>query len=268
MSIFPRGRSVVCALLLTCLLAGAATSSRATVVLDWDSVTWTSGTLSNSYDVNADGVLDITVSATSQPSNIWTNDPATGTLTPTINQTLTGGLSPVQNSLMLAANLKTHSDVTVRLNFAGNQLGRDVSFTIFDIDITTNSDIISGIYGVALDGSQVAATITNVGSAVNPIGTGLGTVFTGNSPSPDDSSNGNVTISFGSAALTDVFFLFSNNAGAPRYQDIAIGDITFTPVPEINPTATAVGSCLLAIGLTISARRRAKVRASLRAAQL
>src|SRR6185437_7859736 len=100
MSIFPRGRSVVRAVLLSCLLAGAATSSHATVVLDWDSVSWTSGSLSNSYDVNADGVLDITVSATSQPSNIWTNDATTGALTPTINQTLTGGLSPVQNSLM------------------------------------------------------------------------------------------------------------------------------------------------------------------------
>ena len=269
MSIIPRGRSVVRALLLTALLAGAAISSRATVVLDWDSVAWTSGSLSNSYDVTGDGVTDVTVSASSQPSNIWTNDLTTGTLTPTINQTLTGGLSPVQNSLMLAANLKTHSDVTVQLSFTGgNQLGRDVSFTIFDIDITTNSDIISGIYGVALDGSQVAATITNVGSAVNPIGTGLGTVLTGNSASADNSSNGNVTISFGSAVLTDVFFLFSNNAGAPRYQDIAIGDITFTPVPEINPAVTAVGSCLLAVGLTIFARRRAKVRASLRAVRL
>jgi len=269
MSIFPRGCSVVRALLLAGLLGSAAISSRATVVLDWDSVGWTSGSLSNSYDITGDGVTDVTVSATSQPSNIWTNDPTTGTLTPTINQTLTGGLSPVQNSLMLAANLKTHSDVTVQISFTGgNQLGKDVSFTIFDIDVTTNSDIISGIYGVALDGSQVAATITNVGSAVNPVGTGLGAVFTVNSPSPDNSSNGNITISFGSAVLTDVFFLFSNNAGAPRYQDIAIGDITFTPVPEINPAMTAAGSCLLAVGLTIFARRRAKVRAnSFRAVQ-
>jgi hypothetical protein len=93
-------------------------------------------------------------------------------------------------------------------------------------------------------------------------------VLTGNSASADNSSNGNITISFGSATLTDVFFLWSNNAGAPRYQDIAIGDITFTPVPEINPAVTAVGSCFLAFGLTIFAHRRAKVRASrLRAAQ-
>jgi hypothetical protein len=265
MSIFPHGLSVFRALVLGCLLTGAATSSRATVVLDWDSVGWTSGSLSNSYDVTGDGVTDVTVSVSSQPSNIWTNDPTTGMLTPTINQTLTGGLSPAQNSLMLAANLKTHSDVTVQLSFTGgNQLGKDVSFTIFDIDVTTNSDIISGIYGVALDGSQVAATITNVGSAVTQTGSGLGSVFTGNAAAANNSSNGNVTISFGSAVITDVFFLWSNGSGAPRYQDIAIGDITFTPVPEVNPVVTAVASCFLAIGLTIFARRRAKVRASLR----
>lgn len=262
MSTCPRGRCVVRALLLTCLLLGGAISSRATVVLDWDTVTWTSGSLSNSYDVNGDGVMDITVSATSQPANIWTNDPTTGALTPTINQSITGGLSPVQNSLMLAANLKTHSDVTVQLSFAGNQLGRDVSFTIFDIDITTNSDIISGIYGVALDGSHVAATITNIGSTVTPTGSGLTSVLTGNAAAANNSSNGNVTISFGSVELTDVFLTWSNDAGAPRYQDIAFGDITFTPVPEINPALTAVGSCFIAFGLTIFARRRAKMRAT------
>jgi hypothetical protein len=249
--------------LLGCFLVGGAVSSNATVVLDWDTATWTPGSLSNSYDVTGDGNTDVSVTVSSQPSNIWTNDPTTGTLTPTINQTLTGGLAPAQNSLMLAANLKTNSDVTVHLSFTGgNQLGRDVSFTIFDVDVTTNSDIISGIYGVALDGSQVAATITNVGSAITQTGSGLTAVLTGNSPSANNSSNGNVTISFGSAVLTDVFFLWSNNNGAPRYQDIAIGDITFTPVPEINPAMTAVGSCFLAVGLTIFARRRAKVRAS------
>ena len=269
MSIYPHGHSVVRALLLGCLLAGGAVSSNATVVLDWDTVTWAPGSRSNSYDVTGDGVTDVTVSATSQPSNIWDNDPVTGTLTPAISQTLTGGLSPVQNSLMLAADLKTHSDVTVQLSFTGtHQLGQNVSFTIFDIDVTTNSDIISGIYGVALDGSQVAPTITNVGSAITQTGSGLTAVLTGISASADNSSNGNVTISFGSAVLTDVFFLWSNNNGAPRYQDIAIGDITFTPVPEINPAMTAVGSCFLAVGLTIFARRRAKVRASsFRAAQ-
>jgi hypothetical protein len=107
----------------------------------------------------------------------------------------------------------------------------------------------------------VAATITNVGSTVDLTGTGLGQTLTGNAAAANNSSNGNATISFGSTIITDIFFTFSNNAGAPFYQDIALGDITFTPVPEINPAATSAASCLLAFGLTAFVHRRAKAKA-------
>jgi hypothetical protein len=251
---------VVLAVLLAVLLAGWAAPAKA-LVLDWDGVAWTPGSLSHSYDVSGDGLTDVTLTIASQQNNIWTTDPTTGTQTPAINQTLTGGLSPVQNSLMLAANLKTQSDVTVQLNFTGGQYGAgNVSFSIFDIDVTTNSDIISNIYGVALDGSLVAATITGIGSTVTLSGTGLNQVLTGNGSAANNSSNGNVTISFGSTIITDVFFMFSNTSGAPRYQDIGIGDINFTPVPEINPAISAVASCLGALGLTAVMQRRSRRR--------
>jgi len=231
--------------------------------LDWDSVAWSDGTVNNSYDLTGDAVNDITVNITKRGNGpVFTNDPTTGTLTPTINQTLTGGLSPVQNSLMIAGNLFTNSDVTIQISFTGTQPGAaNVSFTIFDIDVTTNSDIINTIYGLAPDGTHVAATITNIGSTINPSGSGLAQTLTGNTASADNSGNGNATISFGSAIITDVFFTFSNNAGAPRYQDIALGDISFTPVPEINPAMASAFSCVLAVGLTVFARRRAKLRA-------
>jgi hypothetical protein len=263
MSIFPRGCSVVRPLLAACLLAGAAASSNAAVVLDWDSVAWGPGSLINSYDLNGDAVNDVTLQITSQNANIWQNDPTSGTQSPVVNQTLTGGLVQPQNSLMLAANLHTNSSSTVQISFTGASgfLANNVSFTIFDIDVTTNSDIISSIYGVAANGTYVAPTITNVGPAVTLSGSGLTYTLTGNAASPDNSGNGNATISFGSS-ISDVFFTFGNTAGAPRYQDIAIGDVTFTPVPEINPAMTAAGSCFLAVGLTIFARRRAKLRAA------
>ena len=263
MSIFPRRWCVVAAAYVLFSLAAAPAANA--VILDWNSAAWDPGSLINSYDLNGDSVTDITVKVTSQQANIWDPDPTSGTQTPDVNQTLTGGLPPVQGnlpkSLMLAADLKTKSDVTVELSFTdGNQLGTNVSFTIFDIDVTTNSDIISGIYGVALDGSHVAATITNVGSAVTLTGTGLTYVLTGNAAAADNSSNGNATISFGSAVLTAVHFVFSNNAGAPRYQDIALGNISFTPVPEINPALASVGSCLVAAGMMMLIHRRRKVK--------
>jgi hypothetical protein len=228
--------------------------------------------VSNSFDLNGDSVNDLTIGMTAQ-NNTFRTDPTTGAQTPAINETLTGGQPTGQQSLMIAGNLFTHSDLTVHLSFnnsPGQFAATNVSFTIFDIDITTNSDIISGIYGVTSDGTQIAPTITNVGGAVDFTGTGLNQLLTGNNPSADTgpgSSNGNATISF-SSTVTDIFFTFSNTAGAPRYQDIALGDISFTPVPEINPAATSGISCLLALGLTVLVQRRAKLKARrLRAAQ-
>jgi hypothetical protein len=222
--------------------------------------------LINSYDLNGDTVNDITVQITSQQANIWANDPTSGSQSPVVNQTLTGGLFPAQNSLMLAANLHTKSACTVQISFTGgngalNTPGAsNVSFTLFDIDITTNADVISNIYGLAPNGTQVAATITNVGSTVTPAGIGLAQELSGNAAAANNSGNGSVTISFGSTLITDVFFNFGNTAGAPRYQDIGISDITFTPVPEINPAAASALSCAFAAGLTIVLRRRRKMK--------
>jgi hypothetical protein len=241
-------------------LGGFAHSARA-LVLDWDAVAWNPGSLNNSYDLNADTINDITVSMTAQ-SNTFTNDPTTGAMTPTINQTITGGQSPAQNTLMIAGNLFTHSDLTVHLSFTGAPPGaNNVSFTIFDIDVTTNADIISSIFGVTSNGTLVAPTISNVGSSVTLSGGGLSQVLTGNTASPNSgpgSGNGNATITFGATIITDIYFVFSNTAGAPRYQDIAIGDISFTPVPEINPAMVATGSCIAAVVFTILLQRRAR----------
>ena len=257
MSIWPRRTSILGAVVLAFFVTARADA----LVLDWDGVTWSPGSLINSYDLNGDATNDITVQITSQQANIWAVDPTSGSQSPVDNQTLTGGLVPAQDSLMLAANLKTQSDVTVHLSFTGALPGaNNVSFTLFDIDVTTNSDIISGIYGVAYDGTHVAATISNVGPAVTLTGTGLNQVLTGNSASGNNTSNGNATFTFGSTIITDIFFTFSNTSGAPRYQDIGISDITFTPVPEINPTVASVGSCLLAAGMMVFVHRRRKAK--------
>jgi hypothetical protein len=234
------------------------------LVLDWDTAAWTAGSVNNSYDLNGDAVNDITLNVTKRGNGtVFAIDPTSGVQTPAITQTLTGGLSPVQNSLMIAGNLHTNTDLTVQISFNTGTTwataANNVSFTIFDIDITTNSDIIDSIYGVAPDGTHVAATITNVGPAVTLTGSGLTQTLTGNAASPDNSLNGNATISFGTT-VTDVFFTFGNNAGAPRYQDIALGDISFTPVPEINPAVASTISCLLALGATLAFHRRAKLK--------
>jgi len=75
------------------------------------------------------------------------------------------------------------------------------------------------------------------------------------------SGNSHVTISFGGAAITSFIFIYGSGSGTvadPTYQHIGIHDIAFTPVPEINPTWTAVGSCLAAFALIL--RHRGKFR--------
>ena len=269
MSICPRRVYVIAAACLAFFLAGPRPAHA--LVLDWNSVSWSNASMvnfasvANSFDLNGDSVKDVTIGITAQNNTLIT-DPTTGAQTPAINETLTGGQTAGQKSLMVAGNLFTHSDLTVQLSFnnaPGQFAATNVSFTIFDIDLTTNNDIISSIYGVAPDGTFVPGTITNVGSSASLTGTGFLQTLTGNVPSPDSgpgSSNGNATISFGST-VTDIFFTFSNTAGAPRYQDIALGNISFTPVPEINPAATSGISCLLALGLTVLVQRRAKLKA-------
>jgi hypothetical protein len=259
-----RSRFSVLAAICLVVLGGWAHSAHA-LVLDWGAVTWTDGSVNNSYDLNGDAVNDISVVLTPQDQATWALDPATGTQTPAVNQSLTGGVSPWENSLNLSANLKTQSNVWIQISFTGVQPGADnVSFTIFDIDITTNADIIESIVGRALDGSFVPATITNVGSAVTLTGTGFSQLLTGNAAAANHSSNGNATISFGSTIITDVFLNFSNSSGTHEFQNIAIGDISFTPVPEINPAISASVSCLIAIGLTVFVQRRARLRRNAR----
>ena len=270
MSNFPNRFWVVAAACLAVLLAGPGVAKA--LVLDWNTATWSNasmdsgGVVSNSFDVNPvpDGVQDITVTLTPK-SNVWDTDQAAGagTLTPVVNNTLTGGLGASNQSLNLSADLHTNSDLTVRMSFTGAQPGaNNVSFTIFDIDLTADRDLISNIYGVAPDGTHIAATITNLGPTVLLNGLGLTYTLTSNVASPDNSSLGNATISFGSTLITDVYFTFGNSSGPPRYQNIGIGDVSFTPVPEINPAIASVVSCVFAVGLTVFLQRRRKLKLS------
>jgi hypothetical protein len=82
--------------------------------------------------------------------------------------------------------------------------------------------------------------------------------LTGIAPAGDTTSDGNATISF-SVPITSFTFTFDNSQGPPRVQEFALYDISFSPVPEINPALSALGSCLVAVGLVF--HHRARVRA-------
>jgi hypothetical protein len=239
------------------------------ITLDWDSagVTWTPGSLSNSYDIDpAKAGNDITVSITGDTGQFAAKG---GSTIPAIMNIIEGGHSPVEKALVLHLDLANQSQaVTVSVNFSASYTGgvANVSFTLFDVDFSSSSfqDQIRSIQALSIDGTTlIAPTITT--SANNSLtGGGLGQVVTGMINGADTgttSGNANVTISFGANAIKSFTFVYGSGATAPddpTTQGIALHDISFTPVPEINPAWSAIGSCLVAFALIF--RYRAKSR--------
>lgn len=250
-------------------LALFAPAARA-VVLDWDSVSWTAGTLSNSYDIDASKPgSDVTVSVSGNTGQLVADNNAPFDMSPCLAQSLSGGLSPAQSALLIYFDLtNTSQSVTLTVNFSAQytQGVNNVSFTIFDVDFGSSSyqDQLRNIYAIALDGvTHIAPTITT--SPANSItGTGLSQVVNGDVNVANNgagSNQGNVTISFGSNAIRGFAFTYGSGSTAPSdpaAQKISIHDISFTPIPELNPSWTAFISCMAAAGLIL--RHRANFR--------
>lgn len=242
-------------LALSCFCANAHA-----IVLDWDAITWPPGTLANSFDIdpiNPGNEITITLSG---DTNRLTTDPATGTQTPATTFSLEGGTSPVEAALHIAADLHTNDKITFTVSFSPGV--HDVTFTLFDIDTETNADEIRNIYALAPDGTQIAPTITNLGSAVSLSGSGLSQLLVGTASSPNTgpgSDNGNATITF-AGYISSFTFTLENTPGTPKLEQIALSDISF--VPETNPSLSALAICLAAIGLTIFQHTRQPRRAA------
>jgi hypothetical protein len=249
-----------------------AAAARA-VTLDWDGVTWTPGTLSNSYDIDPSKAgNDITVTVSGNTAQLQPELISPNPMTPAITTDFAGGLSTVENTLCLAVNFTDQSQsVTVTIDFSAlYTLGvQNVSFTLFDVDFansggSTYQDQLNSITALSIDGTTlIAPTITT--SVSNTLtGSGLTQVVDGTASVNDldaTSANGNVTINFGTTAIKSFTFTYTSGSGTvadPTYQHIGIHDITFTPVPEINPVWGAIGSCLLAAVLIL--RHSAKFR--------
>lgn len=235
------------------------TSAHASV-LDWSMLTWTPGSLSNSYDIDPNNPgNDITITFSGDTADLRT-DGGTGLQSPDISQTLHGGQTPGAPSLYWETILVTSSNsITITISFSPTYVNGagNVSFTLFDIDrkAAPKQDQISSIFGLATDGiTQIAPTITDVGSAVSLTGTGLNQLLTGMASSPSTgagSGDGNATISFNSPGIQSISFTFGNPdfAQSPNTQFVSLFNISF--VPEINPAFAAAVVCLLALAVSL-----------------
>ena len=253
----PRSNSALFGLLL--LVVGCASAHALT--LDWNTAPWANGSLSNSFDVDpATTGNDVTVTVSGDTAQLGAE--STFQQTPAITTNLQGGLPSPEKTLTLLCDLSSNTQsVTVTVNFSAQytQGVNNVSFSIFDVDYANVNgasgakftDEIRSVIGIAPDGSQVAATIT-ASPDNQKSGTGLTQVVDGIATTVDTgtgSGNANVTISFGSTAITSFSFVYGSGASAPSdptAQHIGIDNISFTPVPELNPAWVAALSCLAA----------------------
>jgi hypothetical protein len=252
------------------------------VTLDWDQNAWAPtptpapNVTSSAFDIDANAAgSDVTITATATAGSAWQASlPAPNPMTPVVSRAFDGGLSPGQNSLELSVdfgkqNGATNDSITVTINFSTQyEAVSNVSFTLFDIDYangggSTYEDKISNIVATTTTGGSLASTITGVGSSVSKTGTGLTQVLTGiasNTDTGPTSGNGNATISFIGNNIRSISFTYAPGASFndPTYQHIGLFDISYTPVPEINPAFTAALSCVAAAFLI--RRHRTNVR--------
>jgi hypothetical protein len=267
MSLFKR-------LLRSALIAPILVTTANAVVLDWNTVSWTAGSLSNSYDIDpAKAGSDITVTVSGNTAQLQQELASGNPMTPAITPDFQGGLANPTNTLCLAVNFTDQTQaVTVKVDFSALYTAgvQNVSFTLFDVDYSnvsgnTYQDLLTAIKATSIDGTTLIAPTITTSSNNTQSGTGTSQIVTGIVNTSDlgpSSGNGNVTISFGAAAIKSFTFTYGSGGPAgitdPTYQHVGINGISFTPVPEMNPALGAVGSCLIAAVLIL--RHSAKFR--------
>jgi hypothetical protein len=242
------------------LLSGFAGSPASAVVVDWSALSWTPGSLSNSYDVDPGSAgNDVTVAVSGNTGQLQPSLVSPNPQTPAITQAFQGGLGTVPKTLELALDLSNNTQtVTVTVTFSSNYtLGvNNVSFSLFDIDkgsggSSTYQDIVKSITATSILNTTVSPTITGVGPNASLSGTGNNQVITGNVSTVDTgtgSGDANATISFSSAVGIKSFTFTYGSSGAyadPTYQHVGIYNISY--VPEINPTWISLISCGLLV---------------------
>ena len=264
------GRRILVPLIAFTLWASAHTGRA--VVLDWSTVTWPAGSLNNSYHVDPSVPgNNLTFDVSGNTSQLLPSFSPPNAQTPVVSQTFQGGFGSLQNSLELRVDFANQSQfVTVTITFAGTYTGgvNNLSLTLFDIDNQgTYQDEIRSITALSTDGvTQIAPTISGLGSAVSLSGTGLNQTLDGIANAADTgagSGDGNATITFGAAPLQSITFTYGSGSATqadPTTQKIGIYNLIYSvvPVPEINPSIASTLVCLLAVTFAHLRRRPLK----------
>jgi uncharacterized repeat protein (TIGR01451 family) len=191
-------------------------------LFDWDTRTWTLGSLNNSYAVTNIGTIGFAVSS----AGTWTGSP-------TLNNSNNGGLAGTQLSLFQSLDFNTRDETATTVITLPTAVP-GVQFRVFDIDFAANDFADRLTVTGSFNGSPVLPVLTN--GVVNYV---IGNTAIGDGASGATSGDGNVVVTFSSPVDT-ITIVYGNAATAPANPDgqaISIWDITFcNPVAVLGVT--------------------------------
>jgi hypothetical protein len=233
-------------------------ASGSAVVLDWASVTWPPGALSESYDIDPNNPgNDITISMTGNTGAFNSGSPSIGT-----------GLGGTgRSSLQLStAGLLSSQSIVVTINFLYTNGVYVQNLNILNVDYNPG---VVGLVAGWQDQIRNITAMTATGQTVNPVAvagnsavtiTGnstTGFTATGNATASGNSPAGNVSLDFGNYKVTQIQFTFGAGPNAPillANQLIGLDDITYSLTPEVHPAL--LSSILCGFVLVCTLRRR------------
>ncbi len=232
------------------------TAQASVVTLDWNNVT--QGTLSKSGSAYTDvinlngGQVKVTETFTggANATRFGTSNIQTPAVTNTVFQ---GGLAPGSSNLSTVSTFtSTGSLVTFTIDFLGGfkQGVSNVNFSLFDVDSNDATKFVDQVTfktgGLTLVGSKdnvvTGNTVTGVKAASN-FGAG--------------SADGNVKVSSGNLPLKEIVFTYGSTGPNPSLHGLGLGNISFTPVPEVGQLAIGLAAC--ALGVLALRNKRSKL---------
>jgi hypothetical protein len=231
-----------------CMALFCSVSVGSAVTLDWSAVTWTAGSLSNSYDIDPSNPgSDIMIAMSGNTGNFNSGSPSIGT-----------GLGGTgKSSLQLAPTFtSTSQSITVTISFNYTQGVYLQNLNILSVDSGTivlagYTDKITNIVGVTATGQSVNAAAVAGGSSVTVSGNSTsGWTASGNGTVAGTSANGNVSVSFGNFRVKQVSFTLSNSGNLSislASQLIGLDNISYSLTPEVQPGIIGAVLCGLAL---------------------
>lgn len=203
------------------------------ILFDWDTVSWTAGSLNNSYSLTGIGTVNWTVSS----PGVFVNDAGFGGQSPSLANANNGGFAGTQLSLHEFLDFANQSQTaTTVLTLPTAVPG--LQFTVFDIDFAANDFADKLTVVGSFNGATVLPTLTN--GVANYV---VGNVAIGDAGSGGTSGDGNVVVTFLSPVDT-VTIIYGNHTTAPAVPDgqaIAIHDINLC-APQTSLSVTKISN--------------------------